>query len=296
MFPAAEQETIDRLLTAERWDATAATAVLRAADWPYREYAAILQAAWAANRAPPAGSAALKVLALGPGADWRERLLPRGEDYDGFMAKRVLDQLSSAGGRLLVYCGAHHAFTRYYQPELPREQRVEAFMDRLGNRLWRARGEDVFLVTLHRPVRCRTGKVWEACLPVGGAVDCAASSFGRPVGFDVAGSPFAELRFSADTYYAMGYPSLRLGDITDWYVWTRPIEAYEGMSVIPLAEYAPDAKTLEETRQRNPFSDQRRVGDQVLAGLWRTEEDEQKSFPASRGWQRLLGWRERCGR
>ena len=46
----------------------------------------------------------------------------------------------TTGGRLLVYCGAHHAFTRCYQPELPREQRVEAFMDRMGNRLWRARG------------------------------------------------------------------------------------------------------------------------------------------------------------
>jgi hypothetical protein len=296
VFPASEQEAIDRLVTAEAWDAPGATAVLRAGEWPYREYGEILQAAWAANRARPAGSPTLRVLGLGPGADWRERLLPRGEDYDGFMAKRVLDQLWAGDGRVLVYCGVHHAFTRYYQPELPRERRVEAFMDRMGNRLWRARGEEVFLVTLHRPVRCRKGDGFEACLPLDGAVDCAASRLDHPVGFDVVGSPLAELRFPVDTYYALGYPSLRFGDITDGYIWTQPIETYQGMSVVPLAEYAPDAKALGEVRARNPLSDDRNVGDDELARLWRQEEQEQRAFPASRGWTFLFGWREQCGR
>ena len=45
-----------------------------------------------------------------------------------------------------------------HQPELPRDQRVERFMDRMGNILWRERGQDVFLITLHRPWMYRAGE------------------------------------------------------------------------------------------------------------------------------------------
>jgi len=294
VFPARAQGAIDRLVTAGSWDATAALGVLRTAAWPYREYLEILHAVWAFNRGLPPGATRLKVIALGPGEDWRATLLPQGQTYDTFMARLVLAHLRPSGGRILAYTGGRHAFTRYYQGELPRAERVEHFMDRMGNILWRELGEDVFLISLHTPWQCRAGRDWSHCLPLGGAVDCAAAALGRPVAFDVAASPFAELRITAEFSYGLGYPDLRLEDVTDGYVWSRPVEGYQGVELIPLTELAPDAESLAEVAQSNPFSDQKTLDRTGLEALWKTEAARLRDLPLSSGWQSLAGWREQC--
>lgn len=287
MLPASSQATIDRIVAADAWDGAAALGVLRQAAWPYREYLEILHAAWRSK---------LKVIALGPGEDWRERLLPKGDDYDHFMARLVLDFVKTPGRRVLVYSGLHHAFTRYYQPELPRAQRVEKLMDRMGNVLWRQLGEEVFMVALAAPWQCREGggETWGRCLPVGGAIDCAAVTLGRAVGFDVAGSPFAALPITRSFYYGLGYPALRLEDFADGYVWTRPVEEVQGVAVIPLSEFAPDAASLAEVLAHNPVSDRKDLGRADLEILWNGEAERLRDVQKSFGWQRLAGWRAAC--
>lgn len=296
VFPASSQAEIDRIVGAEAWDPAAALSVLRAAGWPYREHLDLLHAAWEHNAKQPPGGKRLQLIALGPGSDWRERLLPRGEDYDQFMARLVLGFLRQPSRRVLVYSGLHHAFTHYYQPELPRARRVERFMDRMGNILWRELGEEVFLILLPAPWQCREGVAedWLRCLPLHGAVDCAAAQLGRPVGFDVVRSPFAELRITPDFLYAQGYPSLRLGDLADGYVWSRPIEDYRAVSLIPLSELAPDPESLAQIVANNPFADQKGLGRADLEALWTSEADRLREIQKSRGWQRLSGWREAC--
>lgn len=296
MLPASSQPAIDRIVAAGTWDAAAAMSVLRVGAWPYREYLEIIHAVWKHNREQPADRKKLKLIALGPGTDWRERLLPRGETYDQFMARLVLDFLKEPGRRILVYAGIHHAFTRYHQPELPRDQRVERFMDRMGNILWREIGEEVFFVLLEAPWQCRTqeGNGWTRCLPVRGAVDCAAAALDHPAGFDIAGSPFADLRITPDFLYGLGYPSLRLVDFADGYVWTRPIEEYQGVGVIPLSEFAPDEPSLEEVARNNPFSDEKGLKRADLQALWDGESERLREIQKSFGLQRLSTWREAC--
>jgi hypothetical protein len=167
-------------------------------------------------------------------------------------------------------------------------------MDRMGNVLWRELGEEVFLVTLHRPWQCRAGETWTRCLPVDGLIDCAAAAAGRPAGFDIVGSPFAEARIAPNFLYAMGYPSPRLVDITDGWVWSRAIEAYEGVSLIPLAEFAPDAASLEYVSQHNPFSDKKGLGRAEIERLWDEERAALGDLQASFGWKVLAGWQQRC--
>jgi hypothetical protein len=297
ILPAGEQSTIDRVVAGGEWDAEAAVGVLRKAAWPYREYLEILRAVWKHNRGqPPARH--LKLVALGPGTDWRERLLPRSETYDQFMARIVLDLLQQPGRRALVYSGLHHAFTRYHQPELPREQRVERFLDRMGNILWREAGEEVFLIALAAPWPCRerTDGPWTRCLPVGGAIDCAAAALGRPAGFDVIGSPFAGLPITRAYSYAQGYPDLRLEDLTDGFIWTRPIEEYQGVGLIPLSEFAPDPASLAEVAGNNPFSDDKGLGRADLEKLWQEEAERLREIlrgpPAD---QRFARWRDAGG-
>lgn len=45
-------------------------------------------------------------------------------------------------------------------------------------------------------------------------VNCAAPPLRRPLGFDVVGSPFAELPLDPNAYYAMGSPAPRPVDIS----------------------------------------------------------------------------------
>jgi hypothetical protein len=281
---APDQDAIDRLLAAPEWDDAASMRPLRAAAWPYREYQDILRAAWAASRRGPGP---MRVLAIGPPSDWREK----GIDYEKFMADRVAAAVDS-GSRVLVYCGLHHAFTRYQQPELDLAGRAKAFVDRAGNILRRRLGEQVFLVTLHKPVWC--GKEpWDYCLPLDGAIDCAAVALG-PVGFDVAGTPVGERTVDPGVYYAHGYPSLRLGEMTDGYVWSRPIEQYEDVRLIPLDEFAPDGAALREVAANNPFSDEAQMTREQLARLWTAEESKRRDALTRRRWKHLVGWRARC--
>jgi len=287
---AAEQGAVDRLVSGAEWDEAAAMRLLRLAAWPYREYLEILRAAWAANRAK-AGS--MRVVALAPNSDWRDSLLrAKGVTYDAFMADLVAAEVA-AGRHVLVYCGIHHAFTRYHQPELDDAGKAYAFMDRTGNILRRRFGGRVFLITLHRPVWC--GKEpWGYCLPLSGAIDCAATRTRGAVGFDLFGSAFAGEIVDPGVYYAHGYDQLRFGEMSDGYIWTMPIEQYELVGLIPLSEFAPDDAALEDVAKNNPFSDETGLTRARLEALWAKDEKARADVAVYRKWTHLKEWRQGC--
>jgi hypothetical protein len=289
---ASDQDRIERLIGAPSWDEQAANALMRSASWPYREYRELLRAAWSANRN---AEHRIDILALGPPSDWRSTLLPRGITYDAFMAGLVSDHVAATGRRVLVYCGIHHAYTRYHQAELDDDGRASSFMDRMGNLLYRRFGERVFLIALHKPIWCGDPSRPSYCLPLGGRIDCAAAKLGRPIGFDVVGSPLAGLRFPAGDYYARGHPDLRLVDYTDGYVWAGPIESYRSASIIPLTDYAPDAAALAEVREQNPFTDEVAASDARLQEIWAEQKAASENALAARGWSHLAGWQSHCG-
>ena len=283
---AKDQASLDKILSSPEWDADAAMGLMRSAAWPYREYLDIVRAAWKANRSV-AGS--MRIVAVGPDPDWRAKKT----SYEKFMADLVAAEVD-AGRRVLLYCGVHHAFTRYYQPELDLAGRATSFMDRAGNILRRRFGERVFLVTLHRPVWCGQ-EPWKYCLPLGGAIDCAAIQAGRAVGFDVAGSPLSAVVVDRSIYYAHGYEELRFGETTDGYIWTKPIEEYELVRLIPLSEFAPDERALREVAEDNPFSDEKGMTREMLEALWSKDDEARADALTYRNWQNLKSWRASCG-
>jgi hypothetical protein len=291
LYPASMQPEVDRVTTAESWDPAQAMAVLRRAAWPYRGYLEVLHEVWRVNRS--GSGRKVEVLALGPGDDWRERLLPSGVTYDSSMARRLLDRIGDADRRVLVEAGFHHAFTRYHQPDAWRGDRALRFMDRMGNVLWRALGQRVFMIALHPPFLCRDGEAMRMCLPVDGAIDCAAlARGGEPAGFDLAGTPLAELPVRA--HYATGYHDLRLHDLADGWIWQRPPEGYRGVEVIPLDEFAPDDAALAEVLAHNPFSDAPNLTRADLERLWAEEAAGLVDLSARWKWAEP-SWRSRCG-
>ncbi|HXV16103.1 MAG TPA: hypothetical protein VD758_04950 [Gemmatimonadaceae bacterium] len=295
-LPAREQQHIDSLINSREWNQAAAVSILRAAAWPYREYLNVLHEAWAANRRRGPGKPELKVLALGPEPDWRKQLLPLGKTYDSYMAELVIKRIEeSPQNRVLVGLGFHHAFTRYLQPDLPGGSRATRFNDRTGNVLWRALGENVFMIVLHHPWYCRSGTMWGRCLPLDGAVDCAAiSAGGHPVGFDIANSPFAEMRIEPGVWYSAGYPFLRFDALADGYVWTQPIDSYANATLLPLDVFAPDEKSLGEVLANNPVSDAPAKTRDELAAQWKAHEADLANALVYRHWDSLGDWRGRC--
>lgn len=286
-FSSDAQETIDRLVSADAWNEDDAIAVLRAGAWPYREYGDILRAAWRTNRNIP-GS--IRVLGLGPPLGWREKRV----DYDAFMAARILTAIGPRG-KALVLMGLHHAFTRYEQPSVLDNGRVDGFMDRAGNILRRNLGDAVFLVILHRPFWCGSPVKWSYCYPASGAIDCAVAASAHPVGFDLADSPLEAIEMDPAVYYAHGYPSLRLIDFADGWIWFSPIEDYRGAQLIPLEEFAPDADAMNQVRQNNPFSNRTDLTDTEIAKLWDDRAAASKDLMKMRRWTELPALSELCG-
>jgi hypothetical protein len=291
MFPASEQPRIDELITAPRWNDQVANAVMRAASWPYQEYRDLLRAAWSANQGAPRR---IKILALGPPPDWRNVLLPRGITYEAFMADLVTRHVGETRRRMVVYCGMHHAFTRYYMSELDNAGKTRAYMDRMGNILSRQFGEQVFLIGLHKPIWCGNPAQPTYCLPFAGRIDCEAAKVGRPIGFDVVGSPQADMRFEPGDYYGYGHPALRFVDYTDGYIWPGPIESFRPVTIIPISEYAPDAAAMEQVSHSNPFNDEVDVSVKRLQEIWAQQAEASRDLLASRRWKHLAGWQSRC--
>jgi len=289
---ASSQGEIDAVVSAASWNESAAMVIVRDASLPHEEYLRILEAVWKTRR--ERGDAALRLLAIGPGDDWR-RTLPPGESYDSFMASRVKAALAARKGSVLVYTGLHHAFARYMQPDTTLDGRARGFMVRMGNLLRWELGEKVFVITTHRPIPCGTGEDFVSCEPFGGAIDCAASRVARgPFGFDVAGSPFAGLRFGAHDLYVPGYPDLRLVDFVDGLVWFAPPDALHQTRLIPLARYAPDDAALATVAAANPFDDRKGLTRAELEALWRDESERRLAPILEVRWKGVGAWSDAC--
>ncbi|HKO41814.1 MAG TPA: hypothetical protein VJU84_00880 [Pyrinomonadaceae bacterium] len=293
LLPASEQPRIDKLIAGSKWDELEANAIMRTASWPYREYRDLLRAAWSVNHG---SERPIKVLGLAPSDDWRKVLLPRGETYDSFMADLVTKHVRETSRRVVVYCGHHHAFTRYYQAELNKDGSARAYMDRTGNILSRRFGEQVFLITLHKPIWCGSPSASSSsyCLPFGGKVDCEATKVGHPIGFDVKGSPLADLRFEPADYYLYGHPGLRFVDFTDGYIWSGPIESLRSVTLIPLNEYAPDDTSMRQVAHSNPFNGEADVSVARLKEIWAGQAEARRDIMTNRKWKHLAGWQSRC--
>jgi hypothetical protein len=197
------------------------------------------------------------------------------------MAEHVRAYAIDDRHRVLVYCGMHHAFTHYLQVERIQKGRATEFMDRMGNVLWRQFAQDVFLVALHKPEGCGEGEdaFAKLCAPLGGAIDCAAvRNGGTPVGFDILGSPIAEAKLDARSFYVIAHPLLRMVDFVDGYIWQAPVDDMEMVELIPLEEYSPTDAASADSR-----------------AAWRKRGDDLAHPKKRASWACLPEWRAKCG-
>lgn len=253
---AKDQADIDRLLTAEAYDAGLANEIMlewaqeSRPYWPNQEYGGVFKAIWEVNRRLVASGDArrFRLIALGVPATqtqpWRvdagKSALDRdvrnalmGGDYletTNFQWLQITDrEILKKGEKALVYAGSGHTNTRFFVDESPKRHSVS-----YGNLLHNYIGDRIFQIVLHGSIVQATGVVEEAARAAG----VRRESFA----FQVTGTPMGSLRIDRDagTEKLKGYifgsgrsDHFTLEDVTDGYVYLGAIADAQPVRLVP---------------------------------------------------------------
>lgn len=244
-----DNEKIQRLITASRYDRDMALRIGRNQpwrSWGAREYWDVFEIVWRLNQSLPPGQPGMRVVGLdhqwdGPsfalamggddavkGPPW-EKLrilrallsLPGLALRDELMAHEVEEEIITKEEHGIVWVGRHHAFIRYKQPY---------GQGRMAYMLHQKYGDTIGQVTLHAgdfSPRLITPDYKGPPPRISSVLERIMAARGHaPVGFDVTGSPFALLRDST-SYYYRGQPRVGFGDVTSGYIYLEPRNTFQ---------------------------------------------------------------------
>ncbi len=271
-----DQPLIDSLLNAPEYDPKAVNRVLFnfLVTWSYREYADIFKAAWQLNRSLPDSARRFRIVGLNSFTDWsyvnkpedlknpaiHAKVFPEGNG-DEVMARTVLREIVAQNEKALIYCGLHHAFTRYHQPIInERTKRFSTFLkNRMGNIVYRAIGDRAFTISLHQPWISAQGWSAPEVYAADGVIDALMHRLGAkfyPVGFDTRGTPFGKLTGKTSLYH-YGYENFTLADFCDGYIFIKPLSQYQSVhhihGFINAANVELARRRLSNLQRKNSF-------------------------------------------
>ena len=257
----ANQRVLDSLLTATEWDEKRLYQQISkgfSITWGYTEYLNILKIVWEFNQTLSPNQIKFRVVLLG--AAWN----PCARDHFGgvhsdiFMADIFEKEIISKQEKALIYCGMHHAFTRYRQPEYDFDEGklIGLNNDRMGNVIHRKYPEKTFTIFLHSPWIADKGRIKRNVKPVNGVVDAAMDLLNHiPMGFDVRNTIVGDLR-ADNTYYAFGYNDFKLEDFCDGYIFLLPLKQVKFVSTDPnFYEY--NLNKVKEYKKCRGYSDKK---------------------------------------
>ncbi len=235
----ADQPLIDSLVNSAEYNQTLANKILFdwLVLWGYREYSDIFRAAWKLNKTIPAGEKKFRIVGLN---------IPQQTGNDDDVMEAVIEKkLLKKGEKALIYCGIHHAFTRYKYPVLKDGKFNHFFDHRVGNMIYKRIGDRAATIFLHSPWGAPRGKNY----PVDGYIDTLMKTLPPELlraGFDTRGTPFGNLP-AKNNIYQYGYENFTLNDFCDGYIIQKPLPEYEGVATI---ENFINSDNIEAARKR----------------------------------------------
>lgn len=236
------QSFVDSTLVAKDWNENAFYKKISTAGsgviWGYTEYIDLMKDVWRFNKQLPEGKKKFRIVLFGtefyPCEDGDARFGNVG-DPDVWMASVFEKEVISKNEKALVYCGLHHAFTRYHQPiyDFDNDELQGHNSQRFGNVIYQKYPEKTFNILLHHPLYSDKGFDKPVVKPANGTIDHLMSVLNnKPLGFDLAGTCMGKLR-SDNTYYKYGYTPFLLENFYDGYIFLVPLKELKAVEVIP---------------------------------------------------------------
>lgn len=242
-YAAENNDRLERLVTADKFDRDLALKIARANSWPdwgAKEYWDVMETVWRLNKNLPRDQRKMRLIGIdikldlptlalvGTGDDaahspmWEKlrffrlfnEILPMVK-RDEIMARNVEKEIIAKGERAIVWVGAAHAYTTYRRP-IVIDGNVLRELTRMGFMLHQKYGDKVFLIRLHdRPIEsiAITTFIERIIIERGG----------KPSGFDLMGSPFGLLR-DKDSDYFRHKLEICFSDMVPGYVFLKPLD------------------------------------------------------------------------
>jgi hypothetical protein len=263
-----DQSLIDSLLAGEVYDEALARHItfLSFVEWGYQEYVDIFKAAWQLNHRLDDDSRKFRILALNDSPDWSHLKSDADRDDNEVMqqvwkgggehlwARRILDSVVIKNEKILVYCGMHHAFSKYKQPIVMNGEFIRFDESRMGNHLYDSLGERVMTICLHFAWPGSGGYDGEMVHAGDGIIDRLISQLDPKydrAGFDTHGTPFEKVT-GENSVYKHGYDNFTLATFCDGYIIEKKLSDYEG--VTPISDFIND-ENIDFARRQSPNPD-----------------------------------------
>lgn len=232
-------EEANRLVTQATFDRYKAMEFFRRQDttWDYEEYFDILETVWRSNRELGASRGYFRLVGLQPAIDWEllnygdaessRREKEKQDHYDSFMATALDDQVLSKGVPALIYTGIAHSTAKFKEYWIGTDRQLV----RMGNLVYREPYKSrMWFIALHAPF-FDSGTRREV-YPFNGILDRLMPLYRQDLGFDVVGSPFANLRDRNPSPHSQ--TAYAFGELFDGYIIHKtPIREYQGITRIP---------------------------------------------------------------
>lgn len=226
----------NRLVTDAVYDEDAATDLFRrngSVVWGFCEYRELLRTIWQLNNSLPTEAPKFRIVGLDNAWDRYEVECASGTSHarsQRLMGSRDLDmatvverEVLKRSGKALILVGYAHSFTSFSTPS----------RSPMGYLLAQHHGQRVFQICLHQPHPSVStdNSERESLLP--GFIEAVMEvAGGRRLGWDVAGSPFANLRDPNSVYFAH-QADLVLGDLAQGYLFLAPLTQLHRVTWIP---------------------------------------------------------------
>ncbi len=221
---ASQTEQMNALLTAEQWDESAATDLMRHGAnviWGYREYLDIFEAVWKVNHTLPADATTMRIVGLD--SEWNQlAMLKEGSaakrfkmtlDREHCMVTSLETAIATPGTKVLAHVGFAHSVTGQGE--------------RFATVLRRKYGDRVFQVALHHNFP-GPGEV----SPFTAMMEEILAGSPKPWGVTIKGSPLADLRRDDCLYFQMLGRGSSLDEAAEGYVFLTSVARLEPVSWI----------------------------------------------------------------
>ncbi len=234
-----DTELSDSILTAPDYSEIAARRIIHNSewDWAYQEYVELYKAAWKFNKTLKPGQKSFRIIGLQPNInysaiqsphDWDspEKRTQYWNESDSTTWVAIIEKEAILRNeKALVYCGCHHAFSKFHHPIMYNGKFIRFETDREGTQLYNKYPDRVSTILLHSFWSGKESYTAPAIIPFDGILDSICKLLPKEnnkYGFEIKKSKLGNLIDSTSTY-SNGRDTVKLKDICDGYIVLKPV-------------------------------------------------------------------------